>query len=101
MSFRPLLLCGLAAAAIVATAAPAPAWAQQAVSYDTPAQDLGAALRAFAQASGEQVIFDGEALRGKRSGALKGAYSADAALAVLLRGSGLTAHRNAEGVFIV
>ena len=101
MSFRPHLLSSLATVAIVASALPAPAYAQQAVAFDIPAQDLGAALRAFAQMSGVQVIFDGDALRGKRSQALKGSYSAEAALAALLRGSGVTGHRNAEGVFVV
>ena len=100
MSFRPHLLSGLATVAIVASALPAPAYAQS-VSFDIPAQDLGGALRAFAQASGIQVIFDGDALRGKRSQALKGSYSVDAALAALLRGSGMSAERNAEGVFVV
>src|SRR3546814_9504651 len=99
MSFRPHLLSGLATVAIVASALPAPAYAQQTIAFDIPAQDLGGALRAFAQASGVQVIFDGDALRGKRSQALKGSYSADAALNALLRGSGSAAHRNAEGVF--
>ncbi|MBB5705213.1 TonB-dependent receptor domain-containing protein [Sphingopyxis panaciterrulae] len=101
MSFRPHLLSGLATVAIVASALPAPAYAQQAVNFDIPAQDLGSALRAFAQASGVQVIFDGDALRGKRSPALRGSYSADAALTALLRGSGMSAQRNAEGVFVV
>jgi outer membrane receptor protein involved in Fe transport len=100
MSFRPHLLSGLATVAIVVSALPAPAYAQS-VSFDIPAQDLGGALRAFAQASGVQVIFDGDALRGKRSQALKGSYSVDAALTALLRGSGLSAERNAEGVFVV
>ena len=101
MSFRPHLLSGLATAAIVACFAPTPVFAQQATSFNIPAQDLGAALRAFAQESGVQVIFDGDALRGKRSPALKGSYTADAALSALLRGSGMAAHRNAEGVFVV
>lgn len=101
MSFRPHLLSGLATAAIVVSALPAPAFAQQAVAFDIPAQDLGGALRALAQASGIQVVFDGAALRGKRSPALKGSYSVDAALAALLRGSGMSAHRNAEGVYVI
>lgn len=85
MSFRPHLLSGLATVAIVASALPAPAYAQQSIAFDIPAQDLGGALRAFAQASGVQVIFDGDALRGKRSPALRGSYSPDAALTALLR----------------
>ncbi|MGB7411115.1 MAG: TonB-dependent receptor [Sphingopyxis granuli] len=101
MSFRPHLLSGLATAAIVVSALPAPAFAQQAVAFDIPAQDLGGALRALAQASGIQVVFDGAALRGKRSPALKGSYSVDAALTALLRGSGMSAHRNAEGVYVI
>ena len=99
---RPILLSGLAAAAIVAGAAASPVQAQdQTHNFDIPAQNLGGTLRALAEQSRAQIIFDGNAVAGKRSPALKGRYSVDAALAILLRGSGLTAARNAEGVLVV
>jgi outer membrane receptor protein involved in Fe transport len=102
MSARPILLSGLATMAIVASAVSSPAQAQQQTySFDIPAQDLGSALRAFAQKTRVQVIFDGNAMRGKRSRTLQGQHSVDAGLAILLQGSGLVARRNAEGVLVV
>ncbi|WP_163078791.1 secretin and TonB N-terminal domain-containing protein, partial [Acinetobacter baumannii] len=49
----------------------------------------------------EQIVFRGEVVRGKRSNALHGAYTADAAIAALIRGSGLSVSRSARGVFVV
>ena len=69
--------------------------------FDIPEQDLGAALRAFARASHLQITFAGEAVQGKRAPALKGAYSATAALDALLAGSGLTYERGRSGVYVI
>src|SRR3546814_2970654 len=47
-----------------------PAHAQETVySFDIPAQDLGGALRAFGQATNQQIIFADDVVHGKRSGA--------------------------------
>ena len=100
MSVRTHLFSGLAAVAIVAPAAPAHAQ-EQTYSFDIPAQDLGGALRAVASRTRAQVIFDGEAIRGKRSKALRGSHTVDTALAILLRGSGMMVRRNSDGVFVV
>jgi hypothetical protein len=62
-------------------AAPVAVHAQQqraTYSFDIPAQDLSSALRAFGQASGQQLAFDEASVRGKRAPALSGAYTADA-----------------------
>ncbi|MDZ3833384.1 MAG: TonB-dependent receptor [Sphingopyxis sp.] len=94
MSLRPYLLMGLATGAIVASIAPTPAHAHQAYNFDIPAQDLGGALRAFARTSGLQVIFDGKAMRGKRSAGYRDRAAPDAALKSLLRGTGLSYRRD-------
>lgn len=96
---RALLSCG---AAILALCAQAPVQAQSvAHNFNIPAQDLGAALRAYAQASGQQVVFDGAAARGKISKPLAGTYSGDDGVRALLAGSGLTVRRSGQGVLLV
>lgn len=100
--FRRLSLGSCAGAALLALAAPVAAQAQgQTVAFDIPAQDLAAALRAFARQSGQQVIFDGAAARGKTSQALKGGFPVEPGLDLLLRGSGLSVKRGARGVLMV
>jgi iron complex outermembrane receptor protein len=90
--------------AMVATlaVAPTPALAQaQTFDFNIPAQPLDSSLRAFARASHQQIMFDRELVRGKTSPALKGTYSADAAVALLLEGSGLAAKRTNGGSWVV
>jgi iron complex outermembrane receptor protein len=100
MSKRRHLLSSLALGALVAMSAPAHAEARQVQQFDIPAQDLGGALRAFARASGVQVIFDGKAVRGKRSEALRYRAGAEDALRELLRGTGLTYRRDGK-IFVI
>lgn len=100
---RKRILCSAAATgALLAFAQSIPAYAQeQTYAFDIPAQDLGPALRDFARASRQQVVFDEDAVRGKRSVALKGPFTARTALDRLLRGSGLGVSRGTSGLFIV
>ncbi|MGL3823442.1 TonB-dependent receptor domain-containing protein [Sphingopyxis sp. R3-92] len=100
MSNRRYWLSSLAVGAMVAMSPPAQAEARQIQQFDIPAQDLGGALRAFARASGVQVIFDGKAVRGKRSEALRSRAGAEEALRELLRGTGLAYRRNGK-IFVV
>jgi iron complex outermembrane recepter protein len=100
MSNRRYWLSSLAVGALIAVSPPAQAEARQIQQFDIPAQDLGGALRAFARASGVQVIFDGKAVRGKRSEALRSRSDAEEALRELLRGTGLAYRRNGK-IFIV
>jgi iron complex outermembrane receptor protein len=95
-------LCGAAAVAALVCAAPFARAAQaQPLRIDLPAQSLGSALRAFAQASNQQIIFSENAVRGKESRSLTGAYSLDDGLRRLLAGSGLAANRTTSGVIYV
>ena len=82
---RRLLATAAVAVALAAFSTPEDAVAQaRTVAIDIPAQDLGPALRALARASGEQVIFQGAAVRGRRSNALSGTYAVDDALRLML-----------------
>ena len=103
-TIRRILMAGCAAGA-VATAAmmgATPVAAQSAQhQYAIGGQDLGAALRAFALASGRDVVFDPGLVRGKRTNGVNGALDDDDALRQLLAGSGLSFDQTASGGFVV
>lgn len=98
MSKTGFYLAGLAAMAMAAPAFGQTSTTQQ--GYAIEAQDLGTALRAFAAASGREVIADAALVAGKRSAPLAGRLDAEAALAQLLRGTRLTA-QGIDGAFVI
>ncbi|MCW2270823.1 STN domain-containing protein [Pseudomonas sp. JUb96] len=59
------------------------------VTVSIPAQSLVGALRAFAEQSGVQVLYEPSLVEGKRAAAVNGAMESNDALSRLLRGSGL------------
>lgn len=61
------------------------------LSLNLPAQDLEHALQAYSRATGMAVLVDRELTRGRRSIAVRGRFTAQEALAILLTGSGLMA----------
>jgi len=66
-----------------------------------PAQDLGSALKALGAAANEQVLFSDDVVAGLRSTEVKGEYTTNAAIAILLKGSGLKADRTPSGVLLI
>lgn len=64
----------------------------QSMAFDIPAQPLTSALHSFAETSGLQVSFPSDMAAGVSSPALNGTYTPEAALQLLLSGTGLT-HR--------
>lgn len=66
-----------------------------------PSQPLSEALRAYAQATGQQIVFSEELVAGRNAVALAGDYTAEAALERLLAGSGLVAVRTPRGALMV
>ena len=73
----------------------------QAIQFDLPSQPLSQALRAYAHASNEQIIFSDDLVRGRQSPALHGNYTALDALEQLLRGTDLSAeHVTANEVVV-
>lgn len=71
------------------------------LAFDIPAQELGAALKALGAAANEQVLFSERVVAGLRSPDLKGEYSIEEAIELLLEGTGLTAERTPSGVFLI
>lgn len=78
-----LLLLLSAAGAVRAESAP--------LVLNLPAQDLEHALQAYSRATGMAVLVDRELTRGRRSIGVRGRFTAQEALAMLLTGSGLMA----------
>ncbi|HEX5776888.1 MAG TPA: TonB-dependent receptor, partial [Caulobacteraceae bacterium] len=91
----------LAGALSLALAGGAVAADQQVVAFDLPSQALGESLRDFYRASGEQIVFSESIVAGRRSPPLKGDYTPDQALALLLDGTNLTARRTSTGVVMI
>jgi iron complex outermembrane recepter protein len=90
----------LALAAALAGGAPAPESAVQ--SFDVPAgASLPEVLRDVALATGRNLVVSADLVRGRRAPALKGAYTADDAVAILLTGSGLRATLVGDALVIV
>lgn len=88
-------LCAIAVIAVsfalpvpVHSQSPAP---QSAIHFDIPAQSLGDALFAYSSLTGIEILVPGDLIAGRESSALAGALGPEAALRVLLSGTGLTA----------
>ncbi|HWK37184.1 TonB-dependent receptor [Sphingomonas sp.] len=81
-------------AATPAAAAPAAA-AQAARTFDIPAGDLGRALNIFARQANQQIIFSSTLVAGKQTRGVRGGLEPQAALTLLLQGSGLRAEGGA------
>lgn len=99
-----IAFCLAGVSPLAAVAFSMPSHAQEAVttkSYDIPAQPLGQALSVYAEQSGIEIIFTPDAVRGKRSNALRGRHAPAEALSLLLRGTGLSSRRGSGTTIIV
>src|SRR5688572_25285367 len=85
----------------VAVAPTGMAEATQKVRVDIPAQDLSAALTQFGRETGTEIVFAPDAVREKKTVAVKGEFERDRALQMLLEGSGLTYRVTAQGAIVV
>jgi TonB family protein len=61
------------------------------MEYDLPVQPLGNALDAFSTVSAIQIFYEASLTKGRNSTEVKGTFASQAALQLLLRGSGLAA----------
>jgi type II secretory pathway component GspD/PulD (secretin) len=69
--------------------------------FELRAQSVGAALRLFGEVTHQQIIFSEATVKGRRSGAVVGSFTAAQALDLLLAGTGLKITRTEAGVFYV
>ncbi|MEG3146200.1 TonB-dependent receptor [Sphingomonas sp. RT2P30] len=100
MTSQRTAIWALTTTALFAFALPSSAQPGSQRDYDLAEQDLGTALRTLASQSGEQLVVSTDLVAGLHAPALRGRYSFEAALAELLRGTGLTTSR-VGGVLIV
>jgi len=71
-------------------------------SYNLPSGDAATTLNQFAGASGQQIIFMMDKVRGERTNAVAGDFAARDALDRMLAGTGLSATRDPDtGAFVV
>ena len=96
-SRKTILGCG---AAIFALGLAAQAFAQS-QSFDIPAQDAAKAIAQFGLQSGLQIIAPTDQLTGVRTPAVRGQMEARAALAVLLKDTGLVVARDQGGTIVL
>jgi len=95
---------GSTALSALLLASPTPVIAQTADAvrrYDVAAGPLDRALTAFAQQSGQQILYPAALVAGRRSDGVSGSYLPETALAALLRNSGLTYRRTRPNVFVL
>jgi hypothetical protein len=69
--------------------------------FDIPREDLALALNQIAQQSHIEIAYSAELTRGKTSPSLKGTYTPEEALRLLLKGSGLRVRRIAGGALVI
>lgn len=89
-------------ALLLASATPALAQtADQTRHYSVPPGALDRALTEFARQSGQQILYSSELVEGRRTPGLNGVYTAEGALSIMLRDTGLTYRRTRPNVFTV
>ncbi|BEV13162.1 TonB-dependent receptor (plasmid) [Asticcacaulis sp. DW145] len=94
--------CSVSSAALLLISTPVSAYAEvKTYSLDIPAQEMSAALRTFSRSTREQIVFDSKSVKGLRSNAVKGSYSAEQALQLLTSGSPVSISRNGAGVYVI
>ena len=70
-------------------------------AVDIPREDLALALNQIAQQSHIEIAYSSELTRGKISPSLKGTYTPEQALKMLLKGSGLRVRGIAGGALVI
>lgn len=68
---------------------------------DLPAGELGAALKALASQLDVELVYQPEAIRGVRTEGVKGSYSAEQAVELLLKGTSLELRMDASGAMVI
>jgi iron complex outermembrane recepter protein len=70
-------------------------------AFDIPRQDLALALNQIARQSHIEIAYSAELARGKTCPSLKGMYTPEQAIKMLLKGSGLHVRRIAGGTLLI
>ncbi len=95
------VLTGVTAVLAAACLLAGPACAQATIELDLPAEPLAQSLTALGAAAHVNIVFRPEAVAGKTAPAVKGRFSAPAALEQLLQGSDLNVSATAHGSYVI
>ena len=71
------------------------------VAFNIPAQSLASALNAYSITTLYEVVYNGQLAVGRQSAAVKGNFTPEAALQLLLEGTGLLPHYMAADAFVL
>jgi hypothetical protein len=71
------------------------------IDFDIPVQSLASALETFSVTTGTVAVYDGELVAGRQSGRVRGRYTPEAALSLLLGDSGLVAQYTTKQAFVL
>ena len=74
---------------------------QEPTDFDIPAQQLVGAIEIYGNITGFQVIYEARLAEGKSSAEIRGAFTAEAALQALLRGTGLMARHTGPDALVI
>jgi TonB-dependent receptor len=69
--------------------------------FDVPSEDAGRSIPELARQAGIQVVAPGEQLHGVVTPEIRGSFDVIAALNLMLKGTGLTASRSADGIVTI
>jgi len=75
--------------------------ADRPLAFDIPAQPLASALDAYSVAAHRDVLYNGQLAVGRRSAAVRGRFAPEAALRLLLEGTGLAPRYVAADAFVL
>jgi outer membrane biosynthesis protein TonB len=75
--------------------------AEESFEFDIPAQPLAGALEAYGNITGRDVLFNSNLTVDRRSSAVRGTHTPDAALSSLLQGTGLAAQYATRNSFVL
>jgi iron complex outermembrane recepter protein len=94
-------LVALVTTALVSIFVAPPAFAQAAVKFALPTQELSKSLKDVARATNTNVVFDPAQIRGKQAPPLSGQFDAEGAISRLIAGQALTEKSTGSGTFVI
>lgn len=98
VGFRPMVaVAALMSGAMIG----APAQAQSVYRIDLPSQKLDVSLREIGSATGVNIAFQPKSVAGRTAPAVRGSFTTDQAIRLVLRGTDLTMQRTAGGGLLI
>jgi TonB family protein len=71
------------------------------IAFDIPAQSLASALEIYSVATSREVVYNGELAIGRQSTSVKGVFTPEIALQLLLEGTGISSRYMAADAFVL